>query len=128
VRHPEGEVRGGRAALHCGDLGGPEKTGTITYALNLTQHTNGVENIRRRSCMLQLLLGNIGRPGAAASPRCVATPKRAGARPTSSCSITSWPGYLPMPLRDAHPRSVKTYLEKETPKGRLLGEPGRSSW
>src|SRR5439155_22666431 len=49
------------AKLFCSNSG-PEKTGTITYALNLTQHTNGVENIRAL-CMLQLLLGNIGRPG-----------------------------------------------------------------
>src|SRR6266850_2430637 len=49
------------AKLFCG-TSGPDKTGTITYALNLTQHTNGVENIRSL-CMLQLLLGNIGRPG-----------------------------------------------------------------
>ena len=49
------------AKLYCGNSG-REKTGTITYALNLTQHTNGVQNIRAL-CMLQLLLGNIGRPG-----------------------------------------------------------------
>src|SRR5205823_13016306 len=49
------------AKLFCGNSG-PEKTGTITYALNLTQHTTGVENIRSLA-MLQLLLGNIGRPG-----------------------------------------------------------------
>jgi anaerobic selenocysteine-containing dehydrogenase len=49
------------AKLYCSNSG-PEKTGTITYALNLTQHTNGVQNIRAL-CMLQLLLGNIGRPG-----------------------------------------------------------------
>src|SRR5207253_6483137 len=33
------------AQLYCSNSG-PEKTGAITYALNLTQHTNGVENIR----------------------------------------------------------------------------------
>src|SRR3990170_4368900 len=49
------------AQLFCG-TSGPEKTGSITYALNLTQHTNGVQNIRAL-CMLQLLLGNVGRPG-----------------------------------------------------------------
>ena len=49
------------AKLYC-ENSGPEKTGTITYALNLTQHTNGVQNIRAL-CMLQILLGNIGRPG-----------------------------------------------------------------
>src|SRR6267378_3340898 len=43
------------AKLYCSNSG-PDKTGSITYALNLTQHTNGVENIRAL-CMLQLLLG-----------------------------------------------------------------------
>lgn len=42
--------------------GDPEKTGTILYAMGWTQHTVGTENIRAFA-MLQLLLGNIGRPG-----------------------------------------------------------------
>src|ERR671925_1098092 len=72
------------AQLYCSNSG-PEKTGTVTYALNLTQHTNGVENIRSL-CMLQLLLGNIGRP-AASSPS-AATPTSRAPR-TWSCCTTS---------------------------------------
>ncbi len=41
---------------------GPEKTGAICYAVGWTQHTTGVQMIRA-SGVLQLLLGNIGRPG-----------------------------------------------------------------
>src|SRR5207249_7254974 len=41
---------------------GPEKTGAICYALGWTQHSKGVQIIRSAS-ILQLLLGNIGRPG-----------------------------------------------------------------
>jgi formate dehydrogenase major subunit len=40
----------------------PEKVGTITYALGWTQHSTGVQMIRC-AAMLQLLLGNVGRPG-----------------------------------------------------------------
>jgi formate dehydrogenase major subunit len=40
----------------------PERVGTITYALGWTQHSIGVQIIRC-AAMLQLLLGNIGRPG-----------------------------------------------------------------
>jgi formate dehydrogenase major subunit len=38
------------------------KPGTILYALGMTQHTVGVQNIRSYG-ILQLLLGNIGKPG-----------------------------------------------------------------
>jgi formate dehydrogenase major subunit len=41
---------------------GPEKTSAICYAVGWTQHTTGVQMIRA-AAVLQLLLGNIGRPG-----------------------------------------------------------------
>jgi formate dehydrogenase major subunit len=41
---------------------GRERTGAICYALGWTQHTVGVQMIRA-AAILQLLLGNIGRPG-----------------------------------------------------------------
>jgi formate dehydrogenase major subunit len=40
----------------------PSRVGTITYALGWTQHSIGVQIIRA-AAMLQLLLGNVGRPG-----------------------------------------------------------------
>jgi len=45
-----------------GEMGRPDKVMTIIYAVGLTQHTTGVQLIRSGS-LLQLLLGNIGRPG-----------------------------------------------------------------
>jgi formate dehydrogenase major subunit len=100
------------ARLFCG-TSGRDKTGAITYALNLTQHTNGVENIRAL-CMLQLLLGNVGRPGGGV----VALRGHANVQGATDLEVLyhELPGYLPMPLRDAHP-DLMTYLEKETPKG-----------
>jgi formate dehydrogenase major subunit len=100
------------AKLYC-ENSGPEKTGAITYALNLTQHTNGVQNIRAL-CMLQLLLGNIGRPGGGV----VALRGHANVQGATDLELLyhELPGYMAMPLRDAHP-DLKTYLEKETPKG-----------
>jgi formate dehydrogenase major subunit len=41
---------------------GPDRTGAICYAVGWTQHTVGVQMIRA-AAVLQLLLGNIGRPG-----------------------------------------------------------------
>src|SRR5712664_3448333 len=100
------------AQLYCSNSG-PDKTGSITYALNLTQHTNGVENIRSL-CMLQLLLGNIGRPGGGV----VALRGHANVQGATDLELLyhELPGYMAQPLRDAHP-DLKTYLEKETPKG-----------
>jgi len=100
------------AKLFC-ENSGREKTGSITYALNLTQHTNGVQNIRAL-CMLQILLGNIGRPGGGV----VALRGHANVQGATDLELLyhELPGYLPMPLRDAHP-DLKTWLEKETPKG-----------
>src|SRR6266511_1357026 len=42
--------------------GNAQRVGTITYALGWTQHSTGVQMIRA-AAMLQLLLGNVGRPG-----------------------------------------------------------------
>ena len=41
---------------------GPDKTAAICYAVGWTHHSKGVQLIRT-AAMLQLLLGNIGRPG-----------------------------------------------------------------
>ena len=41
---------------------GKDQTGAICYAVGWTQHTTGVQTIRAAT-ILQLLLGNIGRPG-----------------------------------------------------------------
>jgi formate dehydrogenase major subunit len=41
---------------------GPDRSGAICYAVGWTQHTTGVQMIRAAG-LLQLLLGNIGRPG-----------------------------------------------------------------
>ena len=41
---------------------GPDHSGALAYAVGWTQHTTGVQIIRA-AAMLQLLLGNIGRPG-----------------------------------------------------------------
>ena len=44
------------------EASGPDKSAVICYAVGWTQHTTGVQMIRA-STILQLLLGNIGRPG-----------------------------------------------------------------
>jgi len=44
------------------EASGPDRTAVICYAVGWTQHTTGVQMIRA-STIVQLLLGNIGRPG-----------------------------------------------------------------
>ncbi|HYM71232.1 MAG TPA: molybdopterin-dependent oxidoreductase, partial [bacterium] len=51
-----------RVAEMVGEMGRPDKVMTVVYAVGLTHHTTGTQLIRS-GAVLQLLLGNIGRPG-----------------------------------------------------------------
>ncbi len=51
-----------KVAQLVGEMGRPDKVMTIVYAVGLTHHTTGSQLIRS-GALLQLLLGNIGRPG-----------------------------------------------------------------
>ncbi len=52
----------GKVADLVGQMGAPDKVMTIVYAVGLTHHTTGGQLIRS-GALLQLLLGNMGRPG-----------------------------------------------------------------
>ncbi len=67
---------------------GRDRTTAFCYALGWTQHTIGVQNIRA-AAMLQLLLGNIGRPAAAFWRYAGTPPSRV--RPTSPPSTICYP-------------------------------------
>ncbi len=97
------------AQLFCG-TSGPDKTGAITYALNLTQHTNGVAEHPRAVHAAAAARQRRASRAAAWWP-CAATPTSRGP-PTSSCSITSCRATSPMPLRDQHPISRPTSRRK----------------
>ncbi|MEA2375622.1 MAG: formate dehydrogenase major subunit [Thermoleophilaceae bacterium] len=79
---------------------GRERTSAICYAVGWTQHTTGVQTIRTAS-ILQLLLGNIGRPGGGILAL------RGHANIQGSTDIPTLydilPGYIPMPHPDSHP-------------------------
>ncbi|HEV8433400.1 MAG TPA: molybdopterin-dependent oxidoreductase, partial [Thermoanaerobaculia bacterium] len=95
---------------------GPEKTAAICYAVGWTQHSTGVQIIRA-AAILQLLLGNIGRPGGGIMAL------RGHASIQGSTDIPTLydilPGYLPMPaLDDKDSQSLAQYIEKhKSPKG-----------
>ena len=76
---------------------GREKTGAICYAVGWTQHSSGVQIIRA-AAILQLLLGNIGRPGGGIMAL------RGHASIQGSTDVPTLydilPGYLPMPTSE----------------------------
>lgn len=92
---------------------GPEKTGAICYAVGWTQHSKGVQIIRT-AAILQLLLGNIGRPGGGILAL------RGHASIQGSTDIPTLydilPGYLPMPFFEEDSRTFKKYVKKHSPK------------
>jgi formate dehydrogenase major subunit len=80
------------------DNSGPERTGAFCYAVGWTQHTVGVQYIRT-AAIIQLLLGNIGRPGGGIlALRGHATIQGSTDVPTLYNLL---PGYLPMPSATA---------------------------
>jgi formate dehydrogenase major subunit len=89
----------------------PERTTSLCYAVGWTQHTKGVQIIRT-AAILQLLLGNIGRPGGGIMAL------RGHATIQGSTDIATLynilPGYLPMPDVNMDNDTWKDYVEGQT--------------
>jgi formate dehydrogenase major subunit len=90
---------------------GREKTTAFCYAVGWTQHSKSVQMIRA-AAMLQLLLGNVGRPGGGVMAL------RGHATIQGSTDIATLynilPGYLPMPDVNNNHDTWKDYVEDET--------------
>src|SRR5215468_509468 len=90
---------------------GRERTSAFCYAVGWTQHTVGVQYIRT-ACIIQLLLGNMGRPGGGIMAL------RGHASIQGSTDIPTLydllPGYLPMPLFGEESLSLDSYLKKHS--------------
>src|SRR5437868_15317021 len=89
---------------------GLEKTGAICYAVGWTQHSKGVQIIRS-AAILQLLLGNIGRPGGG-----IMAMRRHASIQGSTDIPTLYnilPGYLPQPASVRDHGTLAEYLEQE---------------
>jgi formate dehydrogenase major subunit len=88
---------------------GPDKTAAICYAVGWTQHSVGVQIIRS-AAILQLLLGNMGRPGGGILAL------RGHASIQGSTDIPTLydilPGYLPMPFFEGDSHTFAAYLKK----------------
>jgi formate dehydrogenase major subunit len=93
---------------------GRERTGAFVYAVGWTQHTSGVQVIRGAS-IIQLLLGNAGRPGGGILAL------RGHASIQGSTDIPTLyellPGYLPMPKAKTDV-DLETYIKlNQSPSG-----------
>ncbi|GLU48519.1 formate dehydrogenase [Nocardiopsis ansamitocini] len=89
---------------------GPDRTSAFCYAVGWTQHTVGTQNIRAAS-ILQLLLGNIGRPGGGIMAL------RGHASIQGSSDIPTLfnllPGYIPMPHAH-HEQSLDDFIRADS--------------
>jgi formate dehydrogenase major subunit len=87
---------------------GPDRTGAICYAVGWTQHSAGVQMIRT-AAILQLLLGNIGRPGGGV------VALRGHASIQGSTDIPTLydllPGYLHMPRALEEELTLRAYVD-----------------
>jgi formate dehydrogenase major subunit len=96
---------------------GRERTTAFAYAVGWTQHTVGAQYIRT-AAILQLLLGNVGRPGGGIMAL------RGHAAIQGSSDIPTLynllPGYLPMPYAVGYP-DLAAYMEKHVKKGGFWG-------
>ena len=124
LRHAAGVVPADRGGVHC-RASGPEKTGAICYAVGWTQHSTGVQIIRA-AAILQLLLGNIGRPGGGILAL------RGHASIQGSTDIPTLydilPGYLPMPkFGDGRADRSTRYIEKHKRADRRGGTTSTST-
>jgi formate dehydrogenase major subunit len=97
------------AELLCANSG-RERTSAIVYAVGWTQHTTGVQIIRTAG-ILQLLLGNIGRPGGGIMAM------RGHSSIQGSTDVSTLydmlPGYLPQPAADPEHETLAGYIRKE---------------
>jgi len=90
---------------------GPDKTTAFTYAVGWTQHTYGPQMIGA-AALLQLLLGNIGRPGGGVlALRGHATIQGSTDVPTLYHSIH---GYMPAPTALKEHNTLQDYIKGET--------------
>ncbi len=101
-----------RVAKALSDNSGRDRTSAIVYAVGWTQHTTGVQTIRA-AAILQLLLGNVGRPGGGIMAM------RGHASIQGSTDIPTLynllPGYLPQPEADLD-HTLADYLDRCTEK------------
>ena len=100
-----------KVAALVGEMGKPDKVMSIVYAVGLTHHTTGGQLIRS-AAILQLLLGNVGRPGGGVN----AERGHANIQGNTDHAI-SWeilPGYMKIPAPGQ--RTLDDFVAQSAPK------------
>jgi formate dehydrogenase major subunit len=102
------------------ESGKPGKAGTILYAMGLTQHTLGTQNIRGWA-ILQLLLGNVGVAGGGVN----ALRGESNVQGSTDFALLFHilPGYLQSPM--TADQTLKGYLQRCTPRS---ADPASANW
>ena len=95
----------------------PDKVMTSLYALGWTEHTVGSQNIRAMG-IVQLLLGNMGRPGGGIN----ALRGHSNVQGLTDLGIMygALPGYLTLPHESQ--KNLYSYLDAKTPKALAQGQ------
>ena len=91
--------------------GAADKTGCICYATGITQHTVGSQNVKAFS-IVQLLLGNMGRPGGALMLCVVKTMQGAT---DMALLFQDYPGYIDSPTNTEDNKDLISFIRKVTP-------------
>lgn len=94
------------------DTGKPHKTGTIMYAMGITQHTVGSQNVRAFS-IIQMLLGNMGRPGGGINA--LRGENNVQGATDMALLFHIIPGYIDSPMATANNKDLISYLKAVTP-------------
>jgi formate dehydrogenase-N alpha subunit len=102
------------------ESGKPGKAGTILYAMGLTQHTLGTQNIRGWA-ILQLLLGNVGVAGGGVN----ALRGESNVQGSTDFALLFHilPGYLQSPM--TADQTLTDYLQRCTPRS---SDPASANW
>ncbi len=97
--------------------GDMKKVATVIYAVGWTQHSNGTQVIRA-ACVLQLLMGNVGRAGGGVNALRGHSNIQGATDMAGIFDIL--PGYLKMP--NPADKDLKTFLDRVTPKPSKPGD------
>ena len=97
--------------LYC-STSAPDQTGCINYAMGITQHTVGSQNVKAFT-IVQLLLGNMGRAGGGINA--LRGENNVQGATDMALLFHILPGYIDSPTASAAYKDLISYIRKTTP-------------
>ena len=97
--------------LFC-STGAPNKVGNIMYAMGITQHTVGSQNVKSFT-NVQLLLGNMGRPGGGINA--LRGENNVQGSTDMALLFHIIPGYIDSPMNNAAHKDLLSFVKATTP-------------